>query len=240
MPNTSTSGLSIITCTNRPAFLSNIFRNYQKQIGVNKELIIVLNNDRMKKQHYQRYARRFRNVRIYQLPGRFSLGACLNFAVRKARYPVVAKFDDDDYYAATYAKDALRTMARFKAAVVVKSTYFMYIKGLRLLIIRHPNRENRPVLKFFSGGTICFRKSVFRKVQFPNRSIGEDGGFLWRCRKKGYRVYSGNRYLYCCIRRRNQKTHTWKMSYRKLLSQPHKRIAYTSNFRKWVDRKRTS
>ncbi|MGG1658479.1 glycosyltransferase family 2 protein [Brevibacillus sp. NRS-1366] len=233
MPQGTTSGFSIITCTNRHGYIHNIFRNYQNQIGVNKELIIVLNRNSLSKQLYKRYAKRFSNVRVYQLPERVSLGACLNFAVKKARYSVVAKFDDDDYYAPLYARDALRTLAKSKAAVVGKSTFFTYFKGLHLLILRHPYRENRTA-RMVIGGTICFRKSVFKRAQFPNRSLGEDGGFLWRYKKKGLRVYSGNRYHYCYIRRQNPNSHTWKPSSSKLLSQPHKRIAYTRDFRKWV------
>ncbi len=226
-------GFSIITCTNRPAFIHNIFRNYQNQIGVNKELIIVLNHHSMSVKRYRAYAKRFPNVRVYQLPQRISLGACLNFAVKKARYSVIAKFDDDDYYSPLYAKDALRTMAKSGARVVGKSTFFMYFRGRRLLILRHPHRENRTA-RIFPGGTLCFRKSVFQHVRFPHRSLGEDGGFIWRCKKKGIRVYSGTRYHYCYIRR-DRHSHTWKTTSAKLLSQPHRRIAYTPHFRKWVN-----
>ncbi|WP_412679639.1 glycosyltransferase [Brevibacillus choshinensis] len=231
-----TSGFSIITCTNRPSFIHNIFRNYKRQKGVKKELILVLNNDSMSKKHYKKYAKHYPNVRVYQLPARTSLGACLNFAVKKARHSVIAKFDDDDYYSSLYARDALRTLAKSKAPVVGKSTFFMYFQGLRLLILRHPQRENKTA-RIFPGGTLCFRKSVFKKVKFPHRSLGEDGGFIWRCKKKGIRVYSGSRYHYCYVRRENRHSHTWKTTRSKLLSQKHRRIAYTSDFRKWITKR---
>ncbi|QRG66502.1 hypothetical protein [Brevibacillus choshinensis] len=46
-------GFSIITCTNRPPFIHSIFRHYKNQIGVYKELIIVLNHNSMSVKRYR-------------------------------------------------------------------------------------------------------------------------------------------------------------------------------------------
>lgn len=46
-------------------------------------------------------AKKLRNIHVYRAPQHHSLGACLNHAVKKAKYSYIAKFDDDDYYAPT-------------------------------------------------------------------------------------------------------------------------------------------
>ncbi|MDT3416046.1 glycosyltransferase involved in cell wall biosynthesis [Brevibacillus aydinogluensis] len=231
--STGKTGISIITCTKRPGMMRNLFQNYLRQRGVNKELIVVLNNDAMSEARYKNYARSFPNVSVYKLPGRTSLGACLNFAASKAHYPYLAKFDDDDYYAPRYAADTLRAFAQSKAAVVGKRSYFMYFSGLRLLILLYPGNEHR-MTGGIAGGTLAFRRSVWNRVRFANRSLGEDVAFLRNCRRLGFRIYSGSRFHYCAIRRKNVGSHTWKAGHRYLLSRPHRRIARTVNYRKFV------
>jgi hypothetical protein len=64
--------VSIVTSTNRPSFIENVFQNYRNQTGVQKELIIVLNN-RMSIDLYKKKAKQFKNVFIYQLPEKISI-----------------------------------------------------------------------------------------------------------------------------------------------------------------------
>ncbi len=75
---TTASGVSIITCTNRPQFFGNILKNYRKQQYRNKELIIILNNDSMNLAQFRGKTRTYDNVTIYQVPEKISLGQCLN------------------------------------------------------------------------------------------------------------------------------------------------------------------
>ena len=57
------------------------------------------------------------NVTIYQLPEEKTLGECLNFGIEKARYNIVAKFDDDDYYSPYYLTEAMRIFLTTDAQV---------------------------------------------------------------------------------------------------------------------------
>src|SRR5690606_25376189 len=97
-----TTGISVITCTNRPHFLFNMLQNYRRQKWANKEWIIVVNKDRVNLTSYKKIAAQYKNVHLYQLPSRCTLGHCLNFASARARYPYIAKMDDDEYYAPNY------------------------------------------------------------------------------------------------------------------------------------------
>lgn len=149
---------------------------------------------------------------MYRIPGRVSLGKCLNFGVSKANYSLVAKFDHDDYYAPNYLNRAIRAMKRKNADVVGKRTIFTYLQSKKkLLVLRFPGNQNRFV-GHVAGGTILFKKKkLFRRVRFSNISLGEDVRFLRDCRTRGFKIYSSDKYDYVYIRRKDPQSHTWKI-----------------------------
>ncbi|MET3291533.1 UNVERIFIED_CONTAM: glycosyltransferase involved in cell wall biosynthesis [Brevibacillus sp. OAP136] len=229
-PHSRIRGVSVIASTNRPQFFKNLLKNYRKQSLAKKELIIILNNDRMNLRTYQRIARKYQHVSVYKLPQRYTLGSCLNFGITKAKYAYIAKFDDDDYYGPRYLQSSLRTFARTNAHVVGKRSYFLYLKKRKLLLIRFPFQENRYV-RTIAGGTIMAKRSVFTVIRFPHRSLGEDVGFYSRCRAKGFRIFSTDRFNYVMVRRINRKSHTWQISDRQILSGFHKKVGYTKRYK---------
>lgn len=228
-------GISVITCTNRRNFLRNLFDNYARQRHSKKELIIVVNNDRIPLSPYRRLARKHSHIRIFRLPERSSLGACLNFAVKQAKYPYIAKFDDDDYYAPYYLADSLLALKRTNADVMGKRAHYMYLQGSKTLLLRFPQDENRPASRL-PGATLVFKRKVFDAVRFPNRSVGEDDLFCLRSKKAGFKVFSGGKYNFVAVRRKNSAGHTWIISDRTLMDQ-HRRVPNVRNYRKFVGRK---
>lgn len=226
--------VSIITCTNRPACMSNLFHNYSRQLSIQKELIVILNNDKMKLSKYQEFARKYANVRIYQLPQRISLGKCLNFAVQKASYDYVAKFDDDDYYAPYYLVDSLQEMYKTQADIVGKRAHFMYLEGPKSLLLRYYNQE-RQYTSMVQGATLIVRRQVFDQVTFSNRNVRESIRFCLDCMAKGFKIFAGSRFNFAAIRSKNPKDHTWTISAKQLLSQ--KTILFRpNNFKALVTR----
>ena len=201
-------GVSIITCTNKPQFIDNIFANYNRQIWKAKELVIVVNKDNVNLAPYLRRASRYTDVSVYRLPEKVSLGKCLNFAVKKTRYPFIAKFDDDDYYAPRYVRDTMREFAKTNADIVGKRTIYTYLEHRHLLVLRFPKRENQFV-QLIAGGTIFAKRKVFQTVPFADVSLGEDLRFLHACRSRGFRIYSSDRYNFVVNRRKDPKNHTW-------------------------------
>jgi Glycosyltransferases, probably involved in cell wall biogenesis len=202
--------VSIITCTMRPNFMNRIFRNYERQLAKNKELIIILNRDSMDLAKWRKRAKNYRNVRVYQVPEKWTLGKCLNYGIRKAKHRLIAKFDDDDYYAPAYLKESLRALAKKKASIVGKNASYVYFEEKKALMLYREGGEKK-YRKRLKGGTLVFRKSVWEKVKFDERRPnGSDQDFLRRCRKRGYRVYSVSKYNYVCIRRKNIRSHTQK------------------------------
>ncbi len=228
-------GISVITCTNRPTYIRNLFRNYLRQRHTKKELIIIVNHQNMSMSRYQQWANKLGNVRIYRLPRTYTLGACLNYAVRKSVHPYIAKFDDDDYYSPYYLTECLQSFRRSKADIIGKRAHYMYLQGSKALLLRFPNDQHKYVSKL-PGATLVFRRKVFGKVQFPNQNVGEDDIFCLRGKKQGYRIYSAGKYNFLAIRRRNSYQHTWIISDQKLLAY-HKRIPNVRDVRSYVRRK---
>ena len=230
-------GVSIITCTNRQTYRSNLLQNFQRQRHGKKELLIIVNGDDIPLQPYLKLAAEDKRIRVYRVPEKRTLGACLNFAVKKTKYDYVAKFDDDDYYAPRYLSDSLQVIAETDADVIGKRAHYMYLRGSKTLLLRFPRDENRSVSQL-PGATLIFKKHVFSKVRFPNVSIGEDDQFCLRCKERGFKVYSGDRHHFVAIRRKNSFQHTWIISDETLIAH-HQVIPNVKNIRRFVQRKQT-
>lgn len=228
-------GVSIITCTNRQSYIKNLFQNYSRQRYPKKELIIVVNSNTIPLSQYQRWAKKLRNVKIFRMPDHYTLGACLNYAVKQTRYSHIAKFDDDDYYAPYYLTDSLQALQRSNADIVGKRAHYMYLRGSKTLILRFPQDENRFV-SILPGATLVIKRKVFRKAQFPEQSIGEDDSFCLISKKNGYKIYSAGKYNFAAIRRKNSFMHTWVISDKKLIAH-HKKIPNVQNYKRFVQRK---
>jgi glycosyltransferase involved in cell wall biosynthesis len=227
-------GVSIITCTNRPHFFDNILINFRNQHYRNKELIIILNKDSMNLEQFRRKTQTYDNVTVYKVPERISLGQCLNIGISKTRLPLIAKFDDDDYYSPFYLKEQVKALIRTKSDIVGKHACLVYLKATKKLIIRSPKEKNK-YSEFVQGGTILFRRRVIKKVLFSDRSVGEDVTFLTACKNNGYKTYATSTFNYVYIRRKNKKNHTWKAGDEQFLHGS-TAIAITENYRSIADR----
>ncbi|MGI5911107.1 MAG: glycosyltransferase [Syntrophomonadaceae bacterium] len=203
-------GVSIITCTNRPDYRDRIIQNYMRQYYGPVELIIVLNHNSISLSEWQKWAGSYPNVKVYQLDQAVTLGECLNYGVQQARYKYVAKFDDDDYYAAGYLQQAVDTIKETKADIVGKCSIFVYFEGSSTLAIAHPGQEDR-FTSMLAGATMVINKAVFNHVKFKPLDYGEDTEFQRNCTQYGIKMYSTNRFNYTCIRRARIDTHTWQV-----------------------------
>ncbi|REE91549.1 glycosyl transferase family 2 [Paenibacillus taihuensis] len=216
------AGITVITSTNKPQFLTHMFWNYRRQVWPNKEWIIVLNMDNVNIKRFQAMASKFKNIRVFQLPSRRSLGQCLNFASARAKHSYITRMDDDEYYAPNYLTGIMRSFRNSKAALVGKRAYFIHLSGSKMLLQRF-YAQNRfvPIL---AGGTISYKKSVWNKVKFANLSLGEDVRFCRDCRRRGFKLYAGDKYNFCALRRKQHNSHTWKVSDREFINHPYTRI----------------
>ncbi|MFM1655762.1 glycosyltransferase [Brevibacillus sp. B_LB10_24] len=226
-------GVSIITVTKRPAYIKNIFLNYNRQLWEKKELIIIVHNDHAPVELYRKVAKRLPGVSVHQMPKEMSLGKCLNFGVDQSKYDYIAKFDDDDYYSPAYLTDAMRVFERTNADVIGKSSHYIWLEGKKLLVLRSPDAENQYV-EILPGATLVIKKHVFSKVRFADRTVGEDSRFCRDCKAQGLSVYSAGRSHFIAIRRRGSQDHTWRISDSALLSGNVKIFPRVKNIFKFV------
>jgi cellulose synthase/poly-beta-1,6-N-acetylglucosamine synthase-like glycosyltransferase len=211
-------GVSVITCTNRPEFVENVLSNYQQQDLQAKELIVVAHGIRHGLDRYRDRAHGCGAVTIIPLPRKMTLGACLNYAVDHAKYDLVAKFDDDDYYAPAYLSYSIKAFDRTTADVIGKLGTYVYFRTSRILAIRKPIWENRYVDQV-GGPTLIIRKRVFAAVRFADVTLGEDLRFCIACHENGIRIYSTDRYHHVTIRYGARHRHTWRIPDADLLQQ---------------------
>jgi len=211
--------VSIIVCTMRSSYMDNIFDNYERQQVRRKELIIILNKDNMNITQWQKKANEYKNVSIYRVQEKDNLGKCLNFAINKANYDIIAKFDDDDYYAPRYLNEAINALKEKSASIIGKSTSYIYFEGQKALMIFR-NGNERKYRRHIKGGSLVFRKAVWDKVKFPEHLVAKsDAAFIRQCKREGYKVYSVSKYNYVCVRREDISSHTQRKSTEKYMAQ---------------------
>lgn len=228
--------ITVIACTMRSSCIDNVFENYDRQLWQDKQMIIVLNNDKMDIELYRQRASQYpeNEVRVYQLPQKYMLGKCLNYAINLAEDGLIAKFDDDDYYGPKFLSETARAIKQGWASIVGKHTAYLYFKSKQALMVFRRGRE-WSYRRSVKGGTLVFKKSVWKRVPFPEfKKNGTDSGWLGRCVRRGFRVYSVSKRHYVCIRRKNWSSHTQKKSTLRYMSQC-RLVRRTKNYRPYVN-----
>jgi cellulose synthase/poly-beta-1,6-N-acetylglucosamine synthase-like glycosyltransferase len=216
--------------------MDNLLQNFQCQDWKNKELIIVLNRDDMNLSHWRKKAEISQDIRISQLPEAISLGHCLNYAVNQTRGEFIAFFDDDDYYAPGYISSMMPAFEKTGADIIGKRTHFVYLERNRNLYLRFPGEENTCVT-WVCGGKKIVRRYVFDHVSHRDESKSEDVHFCMDCRKRGFRIYSVDRFNFVYIRYSDSYYHTWKINDEKLV-QSCKFIALTDDYKSFCVKKK--
>ncbi len=134
-----------------------------------------------------------------------------NWLCERATAPVIAQFDDDDYYAPQYLAIMLERLQREGTDLVKLSGWFVYSALLRRLgwwdttnlLGLHFTFGSDPVLRgFFNqtppenmrsnwfgfGFSYVFRKSMWERQPFPLAAYASDSGFVGAAMAKGSRI----------------------------------------------------
>jgi len=204
-------GVSIITCTNKLIYMDNIFANYDRQQYEDKELIIILNNDRLDIKEWTEEARKHDNVTVYRVDEKEPLGACLNYGIEKARFDYISKFDNDDYYGPAFLEDLMNAFEYTDADIVGKCAGYMYFERGGILALNAEEKEHC-YTHYVLGSAIIIKREVFDRVPWPTDGVsGEDTEFLRQSVKNGFKIYSADRFNYAYVRRSSPELHTWKI-----------------------------
>ncbi|NMB07542.1 MAG: glycosyltransferase [Tissierellia bacterium] len=210
------NNVTVITPTNSINNLNNILENFNRQDLKEKELIIIINNNKIDEYKWKNIVSEYENIKVYKLSENISLGRCLNFGIDNSKFDIIAKFDDDDYYGPKYLSDSIKAFDETNAKLIGKGATFVYMVGKKILTIRNPLEENK-YTNFVNGSTLIFKKDVFKRVKFQDKNIAEDINFCDDCLKNRIKIYSTNRYHHVYFRYPNQSKHTWKIEDEKFL-----------------------
>ncbi len=208
--NLLSEGVSVVTVTNRPAFMHNTYNNFLRQTYHPRELIIILNNNSMNIKNWRQQAPPHESIKIFQLDEEVSLGECLNYAVARTSYEYIAKFDDDDYYAPEFISTGMKSLLSVNTHIVGKACRFIYFESSSTLALYEPVPEYSYV-EYVPGATMIIKKLVFDKVRFPDLNAEEDSDFQEECLQKGFLIYASDRFNYVTVRRPDKDTHTFKL-----------------------------
>ena len=200
--------VSVIVATCRPENVKLAISNYTKQNYEEKELLLLLNNAEFDVNFIEKQAGGLANVRIVEIEGRPSLGACLNRGIEAASGDYIAKMDDDDHYGERYLSDMMLAANYSEAEILGKGTYFVHMEGKGITALRSVSGQHQ-FTEFVSGATLTARREVLREIRFPDRTRGEDSNLLAEASKAGCRIYSADAFNTLVIRGRDNRRHTW-------------------------------
>jgi len=151
-------------------------------------------------------------IRYTHLQGaKMLVSAKRNWLCERSRAPIIAQFDDDDYYAPHYLTVMLKRLADTGADITKLSAWFVYSALLKRLgywdtantLGLHFTFGPEPVLNaFFNqtppdsmknnyagyGFSYVFKKTMWDKAPFPHVEYASDYGFVAAALAKGCRL----------------------------------------------------
>jgi hypothetical protein len=139
------------------------------------------------------------------------LGDCLNAGLDVAAGDYFAKWDDDDVYGPEYLGDTMLAFEYADAAIVGKTSYYVYMEAANATMLCEPGREFSYV-NHVSGATIVADRSQLGGIRFAALPRGTDSQFLRECREAGLRLFSADRFNFLVYRQASTGAHTWTVS----------------------------
>lgn len=175
----------IVATGNRNAFFPQMLRCYLAQTYSNRELVVVDDGD----EPVGPLCAGLGGVKYIRLDRNTPTGTKLNIGIDCSTGSILQKLDDDDYYGAAFlANSAGRLQAGCpENAILAWSCFLVLLAG-------------DPSLRFSgygwqAGGTLCFRRSVWRSTPFRDVPIDEDKYFLEDHRGPRVRVRKREQYI---------------------------------------------
>jgi glycosyltransferase involved in cell wall biosynthesis len=178
-------GLPLVSCImptrNRRDFVPTAIGHFLRQDYPSRELIILDDGesgvaDLIPDLPSVRY------VRLDDLAstGPASIGAKRNMACKLARGEIVVHWDDDDWMAAGWLSSQVETLRSHDADLcgLDKVHFFMPSTGKAW---RYVYDGKAP---WICGGTLCYKKELWRRMPFQDISVGEDNAFVWSSQAK--------------------------------------------------------
>src|SRR4051812_5098583 len=162
----------ILPTYNRRGFLPHAIQYFLRQDYAHKELVVIDDGpdavgDLMPADPRIRYIR---------LPQKITLGAKLNLCCAEARGPIIAQWDDDDWYGRDRLTRQMQALQRTNADVcgISDLLYYDVRRGTGHRYIYPP--QERPWLL---GASLFFRRELWERIRFVEVDVGMDALFVW-------------------------------------------------------------
>ena len=203
-------GVSVIIVTNKPHYINNIFANIRRSTYPEKEFLIILNSNCIPASEFEKRAASYSNIRIFRLDDSVTLGECLNFGVREAKYDYIAKMDDDDYYGPNYLLDQMDLFYDPKIDILsICNQFIEFEHNHRLYVVLSLGEYQN--ITHGSGATMLARRRVFDTISFQPVNCDEDRLFFIDCVKHHFTIYSGSNFNYLYKRHAKLQNHTFQI-----------------------------
>jgi len=175
----------ILVTRDRPAFFRQALRCFSSQDYPNKEVIVV--DDGMRP--VERLCAAMPCVTYIRRPSPTSTGTKLNIGIETARGDILQKLDDDDFYAPGFLSAAVARLQRAQRedALVAWCCFLVLIARERRLYFSGHGWK--------AGGTLCFRRSLWKRHPFRDMYGSSDSWFIRDNQPSLERVCDAKQYL---------------------------------------------
>jgi glycosyltransferase involved in cell wall biosynthesis len=158
----------VLVTRDRPGFFRQALRCFAAQDYPNKELVVVDDGD----VPVGAMCDGVEGLTYVRLKKGTPTGSKLNVGVEIARGDILQKIDDDDYYGPAFLSTAAARLRRARAsdALVVWCCFAVLIAGERRLYFSGHG--------WSTGGTLCFRRALWRRHPFRDMYASSDSWFI--------------------------------------------------------------
>jgi len=167
-PDCNGAGVSCIMATkNRPEFFRIALECFRRQTYSNAELIVVDDGEISVEGQCAGVER----VRCIRLNEPTLLGTKLNLGIAEAKFNLIQKLDDDDYYGPEFLRTAVTHLTQAAPGGIVAWTRFFVLRAGETML-----RDSGAGWK--AGGTLCFARSLWERKPFRDLPKSVDSVFL--------------------------------------------------------------
>jgi glycosyltransferase involved in cell wall biosynthesis len=175
----------ILVTRDRPAFFEQALRCFSSQDYPNKELVVVDDGEAP----VDGLCADVPNLTYIRLGAPTPTGTKLNLGIEAARGDILQKLDDDDFYAPRFLSASVARLQRARRpdALVAWCCFLVLIARERRLYFSGHGWN--------AGGTLCFRRSLWKRSPFRGLYASSDRWFIRDGNPFVARVCAAEQYL---------------------------------------------
>ncbi|MGB7859300.1 MAG: glycosyltransferase, partial [Acidimicrobiia bacterium] len=156
--------VSVILATNRPEFVEHSIRQVHRQTYPNLELVLILHGTGFTQTDSQLATAYDRPLTVIRVPSNVVFGEALNRGVAVSTGSLIAKIDDDDWYATQHIWDLVHAMDYSGAELIGKAAEFVYLEEINITIRRMVNGSETYGNRNLAGGTFLIQRTTLNHI----------------------------------------------------------------------------